>query len=55
MLHALATILEGGIYAKGCPSVHSESVGFSPHVSTEYSAGGCVFMIYWIQKYICKG
>ncbi len=26
--------------------------GLLQHVSTEYSAGGCVFMIYWIKK-IC--
>lgn len=46
-MHALATNLEGGIHVKGCPSVHSESVGFTPTCQiTECSAGGCVFMIY---------
>ncbi len=26
-MHVLATILEGGIHVKVCPSVHGESVG----------------------------
>lgn len=27
-MHVRATILEGGIHVRGCPSVHGESAGF---------------------------